>query len=378
MPDKNTSVFICGDLAPVGKVKPQAEIVTHDLKKVISDSSVRIVNLECPLTNSSTQVKKSGPPLKASPEQIKILTNIGFNVAALANNHIMDLGEEGISDTISICRNNNIETVGAGKNAKEASKILYLHSEGLNIGIINLCEQEFSIAFENIAGANPADPVSAFYQIREAKERSDYVLVIFHGGHEYYNLPSLRIKKLFRYFADCGADAVIGHHPHRIGGYEVYEGKPLFYSLGNFLFDDDNEPEFWYEGIGVNLIVSRHNTVEFSIYPFEQCKGEPEVKLMNENDRNRILLEIEKLNEIIADDGLLEKNWKEFAGRSSDNIIKNLMNMSRAKRLLYNKNIFKESLINEEHLINLLNLTRCESLRDVTIYSVKNKLNLKN
>ena len=359
-------------------MKADSDYLSPEFKTILSESFLKIVNLECPLTTSDSPIKKSGPPLKADPSYINLLTNAGFNIAALANNHILDYGSEGLIDTVNICRKNNISTVGAGKNITEASETLYVNSEGLKIGIINFCESEFSIAGSDTAGANPAEPVNAFYKINEASKKSDYVLVIFHGGHEYFNLPSLRIKKLFHYFADCGADAVIGHHPHRIGGHEIYNGKPLFYSLGNFLFDERNEPDFWYEGIGVNLKISEHKTNGFDIHSFYQCKEEPVIKLMDEKDESKMRLELDSLNDIIKDDNELEKNWKAFANKFSDNIVKNIMNMNKAERLLYKKNIMKNSLINEEHLLNILNLSRCESLRDVMINSIENNLNLKN
>ena len=378
MQGTEASIFIVGDFAPVGRLQPDSNFLSEELKSIISGSDLRIVNLECPLTNASTPIKKSGPPLKASPSCVNLLTSAGFNIAALSNNHILDFDAAGLEDSIRVCYQNNISTVGAGKDLIEASEILYKEVNGINVAIINFCEQEFSIASEDYAGANPADPVAAFYQINKAKEKAGFVLVIFHGGHEYYNLPSPRIKKLFHYFADCGADAVIGHHPHRVGGHEMYNGKPLFYSLGNFLFDERNEPDFWYKGIAVQLKIEKNITAGFNIYPFYQCKDEPFIKLMDDKEGKKTIDEIDALNEIIADDEKLEKKWDEFAEKFSSNIVKNLMNLNRAERLLYNKNIMRESLINEEHLLNILNLTRCESLRDVMVHSVKENLKIKN
>ena len=78
---------------------------------------------------------------------------------------------------------------------------------------------------------------AVFYAIEEAKKKADFVVVIAHGGHEHYNLPSPRMKKWYRFFVDAGAHAVVGHHTHIISGYEVYKDAPIFYSLGNFCFD---------------------------------------------------------------------------------------------------------------------------------------------
>ena len=117
----------------------------------------------------------------------------------------------------------------------------------ITIAIINFCENEWSIAEEDSAGANPMDFIDNANQIREAKAVHDKVIV--HGGHEYYNLPSPRMQKQFRFYADQGADIVIGHHTHCISGNEVYNGVPIYYSLGNFLFTKNNTNEDWYTGL---------------------------------------------------------------------------------------------------------------------------------
>ena len=106
----------------------------------------------------------------------------------------------------------------------------------MNIFIFNFCENEWSIAESDNPGANPMDIIDNANQIKYARELADYVIVIVHGGHEYYNLPSPRMQKQYRFYADQGADIVVGHHTHCISGNEVYKGVPIYYSLGNFIF----------------------------------------------------------------------------------------------------------------------------------------------
>src|SRR5690606_22347516 len=96
---------------------------------------------------------------------------------------------------------------------------------------------------------NPIDIIDNVKQINEARGIADYVFVIVHGGHEFFNLPSPRMQKLYRFYAEQGADIVIGHHTHCIGGYETYKGVPIYYSLGNFLFTKQNPYEDWYLGL---------------------------------------------------------------------------------------------------------------------------------
>lgn len=83
----------------------------------------------------------------------------------------------------------------------------------------------------NSAGANPLNPIQQYYKTKEARHNADYVLVIVHGGHEHYQLPSPRMVEIYQFFIDAGADAVVNHHQHCFSGYEVFNDRPIFYGL---------------------------------------------------------------------------------------------------------------------------------------------------
>src|SRR5690606_25591800 len=122
------------------------------------------------------------------------------DLVTLANNHILDYNNEGVLDTVEFCKKNKLETVGAGSDLINASKTFYLNIKKRTIAIINFAENEWASASKNSAGANPMDIVDNVTQIKEAKSNSDFVFVIVHGGHEYYNLPSPRMKKQYRFY----------------------------------------------------------------------------------------------------------------------------------------------------------------------------------
>jgi poly-gamma-glutamate synthesis protein (capsule biosynthesis protein) len=176
---------------------------------------------------------------------------------------------------------------------------------------------EFSIATEDTAGSNPLNPIQQYYAIKEAKEKTDYVLVIVHGGHELWQLPSPRMVETYRFFIDAGADAVVNHHQHCYSGYEVYNGKPIFYGLGNFCFDKQNYFEgLWEYGYMVSL--SFNNDVTFDIIPYEQCKDETNVKpLVN---RSSFEKRVNELNEIISDRNRLIEKTTEYYMKSIKSI----------------------------------------------------------
>ena len=236
------SILITGDFCPHKRIeqaflKKEYKDVFNGFEIITNDCDWAITNLECPLTLSNNSIEKTGPNLKAHPDCIEGIKFGGFNVVNLANNHIMDYGEQGLIDTINICEKNKIHYVGAGQNINKVSKPLYLTVKETKIAIVNFCENEWSIAGKNKAGANPLNPIINYYQIKEAKENSDFALVIVHGGNEQYKYPSPRMVETYRFFADCGANTVIGHHTHCPSGYERYNNVPIFYSLGNLIFD---------------------------------------------------------------------------------------------------------------------------------------------
>jgi poly-gamma-glutamate synthesis protein (capsule biosynthesis protein) len=185
---------------------------------------------ECPLTLSSNAIEKIGPNLKAHPDIANVLGAAGFG----ANNHIYDYGQQGLLDALKILKNSGLAYVGAGVDLKEAQEPFFTEIKGVRLSFINIGEIEFSSAGPGRGGANPMDLIDNFHQIQNAKRNADHVIVIIHGGHEYYHYPSPQTLKRYRFYAESGASVVIAHHTHCIGGYEVYKGVPIFYSLGNF------------------------------------------------------------------------------------------------------------------------------------------------
>lgn len=102
-------------------------------------------------------------------------------------------------------------------------------------------------------GSAPIDLVDNYQQITAAKKLADVVIVTIHGGNEYFPYPRPGLRKMCRHFIDLGVDAVICHHPHVPGAYEVYEGKPIYYSIGNLVFDQNLPKPGWEEGYFVEL-----------------------------------------------------------------------------------------------------------------------------
>ena len=245
-------VLVAGDFYPQAQA---AKKLNGEISPMIKESDFSIVNFESPVAEGhEAPIEKLGPNLRCTEKAVEAVKWAGFDAVTLANNHIFDYGSEGVENTLRVCRAAGIGTVGAGMNLQEASQTLYTQKGEETLAVINCCENEFSIATDETAGANPLNAVRQYHAIREARQKADYVLVIVHGGHEQFQLPSPRMKETYRFFVDAGADAVVNHHQHCYSGYEVYRGKPIFYGLGNFCFEPiKNMAQNWHEGYMVRI-----------------------------------------------------------------------------------------------------------------------------
>lgn len=320
MKDNETiKIFISGDFAPKMRVSEAIEegnyqCLFNDVLPIIKESDIAITNLECPLVDKGIPIAKTGPNLKASTKSIEAVKYAGFDMVTLANNHALDYGAVGLKSTMDLCKGNGIEFIGAGNDLSEAKSIKYFDIKGKKIAFINCCENEWSTTHDNTPGCNPLDEISLFYQISEAKSNSDYTIIIIHGGHETYELPSPRMKKLYRWFIDLGVNAFIGHHTHCFSGYEIYKGKPIIYSLGNFIFDSNRRNTSW--NIGAAIVLSIYNDdIAFNLHPYTQCDDSVGVHLFDYDKAKEWLSEQITKTLLIQDDYALEKEFDKFVSK---------------------------------------------------------------
>lgn len=331
----------------------------------------RIVNLEAPITNvdNSKKIIKTGPHLRMSSDTIiPLLKELKINAVTMANNHIMDYGKEGLLDTLKVLDFQNIKHLGAGENLNAASNILTLFKNNKKIAVLNFCESEWSIAKVDFPGANPLDIIDNSKKIIEAKKTHDLVIVIIHGGHEYYHLPSPRMKNQYRFYAEQGADIVVGHHTHCIGGYENHQGIPIVYSLGNLLFTKNNTNEQWYKGLvlEVDLASDKINPV---FHPVKQDKNSFKLSLLKNQEGDDINKHFESINLIIKNDEKLNLLWEDYCERQRVKYL-NFWSPSSYVSNRYLRFLIKKifgPLISHRMLIYYLNLIRCEAHKDLSV-----------
>ena len=375
--DNEIKIFISGDFRPIGRINKLIEnqnydLIYNDILPIIKDSDISITNLECPLIENGIPIKKTGPNLKSSIKSIDALKYAGFNMVTLANNHMMDYDIDGLNSTIKICKKNDIEYIGAGQNITEAQTIKYFSIKNKKIAFINCCENEWSTTFGDYPGCNPLNEIDIYNQIKEAKSNSDYIIVIIHGGHEMYEYPSPRMKKLYRWFIDLGVDAVIGHHTHCFSGYEIYNKKPIVYSLGNFVFDNSKmRNNIWNYGAAAVLSISNNN-LKLILHPYSQCNDKPGCTLLDDN-KKEIWFKNENAKSIkIQNDKLLLDEYLSFINMK-EKLYRNYLEPKSNKYIIAakNKGILPRR-INKEKALLYLNLIKTESHRDILLHILQN------
>lgn len=374
-------ILVAGDFCPYDRVQNlidenHFEDVLGDVSHLIRSADYSLVNFECPVVDKkelAVPIPKCGPNLSCTDKGVEALKFVGFKAVTLANNHVLDYGAIGLNSTIEKCKEIGLDFLGVGINKQDAKKILYKNIEGKQIAFINCCEHEFSIATDSDPGANPLNPIQQFYDIQEARKNADWVFVIVHGGHEYYPLPSPRMKEIYRYFIDCGADAVINHHQHCYSGYEIYKDRPIFYGLGNFCFDNKNHHTgIWTEGYIVEFLIT--NSITFNIIPYIQCADEPKVLLMNEDKKASFFKDINRLNLIISKNELLRSEFLDWMNKTEKGykILFSPYSNRFLKSLVFRGML--PSFLAKSKVLAFINYIECESHRDRILNYLHNKI----
>lgn len=377
--DDVIQIIVAGDLCPDRIIEKLA--IEDDLDKLYNNAlpelirkDLSIVNLECPITESHNPIDKQGPNLVAKPISIKSIKKGQFDVVTLANNHILDQNENGLLDTIKHCNKAGIKSVGAGGNINEAAEYAIFQVKDVTVAILNFAEVEFSGASINKAGANPLDPIKNYYQIISALDSADIVLVIVHGGIENYNLPSPGFVEALRYFADLKVTAVIAHHSHCPGGLEIRNGVPIFYSLGNFLFDRSYGPPHWHESFLIRLSFQSKKIVKIDLIPYFQFKNMIGLQLMDGLEKQAFLDKIAALSQIIYDQDQLCDEFNKFCSEKRIRYLSIALSLNKYQKKLLKHDIGTNLILKKERMLRLLNTHQCRSHRDIMTNTLEKEL----
>ncbi len=364
--EKNMGLFVKGDVE---------QLLGAELKKYMDSADYIILNLEAPFTDKETPIIKAGENFRIPTKAFEGVKNINPYFLGLANNHILDQEEKGLDSTIHLLKANKIAYAGAGKNLAEASKPYIADINGYKIGIYVCAEHEYSIAEDNKAGANPYDPLYSFDHIRNLKGNCDYVIVLYHGGKEYYRYPTPMLQRTFHKFAEVGADLVIAQHTHCIGCYEKYMSSTLVYGQGNFLFDDSDREE---EKTSLLLEVSlTDGGNEIKFVPL--VKYISYVRMANDELRNEILKGFEDRSEKIIRPGFILKEFETLAQNQRRNYLLGLAGgFSRILPIRVICKLFGEKATDHYYhgkkSLPADDFIKCETHREMMLEILKNRI----
>ncbi len=248
-----------------------------EAKACFDRADFSVINLETTFGDkkSCTPIPKSGPNQISAPDFRKYIEALAPSAACLANNHAGDFGGAPLLSTMDFLASIGCKPFGAGKSIHEAYLPAKLEKDGTRVALIGVCENEFGSAGEEVAGSAGYSLGRVTAAIKTARSERYTPVIFFHGGNEHHPFPSPMKKELYRHFIDIGAGAVVAMHTHCPQGYEIYEGAPIIYSMGNFYFPAPPYPTkprykvwaygymsllaFKKEGIGVETIPYRQD-----------------------------------------------------------------------------------------------------------------------
>ncbi len=248
---KDVSVIVTGDVELSTYVQANYDaagidgVIAPELRKKLKAADVLEINNEFSFSTRGTQAPDKQFTFRVDPSYATILTEMGVDVAGLANNHVLDYGQEALSDTFDTLTEKGIPYTGAGRDMDEASGLIIKEVDGKKIGFL-AASRVIPVTSWDVANSKPGvftcyDTTNLVSRIQDAKEKVDFLCVCVHWGKEHTDKLTDYQQPNGHQYIDAGADAVIGAHPHVLQGIEFYNGKPIFYSLGNFIFNENIE-----------------------------------------------------------------------------------------------------------------------------------------
>ncbi len=208
---------------------------------ILSSYDMAFCNLECVLSDRGTPMEKRFL-FRADPSNAKVLSDAGFDIISLGNNHTLDFGYLALEDTVNAVENAGMMAVGTRLVGSDDTGARFVERNGLTVGFLALSD------FNEVVGETPegypvvteVDPDLLPGQVSDAKSRCDVLVVSMHWGVDYINFWTERQQVLGEICIDNGADLVLGHHPHVLQDVKYYQEKPIVYSMGGFVWDSSS------------------------------------------------------------------------------------------------------------------------------------------
>jgi poly-gamma-glutamate capsule biosynthesis protein CapA/YwtB (metallophosphatase superfamily) len=240
---KSVRLVAVGDINLAGSVGPVMEKKGRGypfalIRKTLREADIAFGNLECCIATCGEPLPEKQFTFRAHPRGAVALAEAGFDIVSLANNHAWDYGRTALAETVKRVREAGVQTAGAGSNREEAHALTVVKRNGMRVGflaylgmlppLVKESETEPSLAMASVEVITQ--------EVKAARKKVDVLVVSLHAGKEMVQKITARQKAFAQAAIDAGADLVLGHHPHIVQAMVMYRGKPIYYSLGNFVF----------------------------------------------------------------------------------------------------------------------------------------------
>ena len=275
----DTTIIFTGDVLFANAFKAAYDaggierVVSPELLEQLKAADILMVNNEFPFSDRGEPMADKQFTFRCSPSYVKALNEMGVDIVSLANNHTLDYGRAALSDTFSALDGAGILYGGAGDSVERAKEVQVMEINGKKYGFIAVSRVVPSADWK-IESATPGmftcyDATALIEVIKEAKQTCDFVTVFPHWGTEYSEQPNAVQRELAEQCMDAGADLIVGAHTHCLEGIEYIDGKPVFYSLGNFIFGQNID-----RSAAVKVTVAEDGTVSYALIPVYASDGQ--------------------------------------------------------------------------------------------------------
>jgi len=347
---EEVSLIAVGDISysrGVERIVKKQNDINYPFLKIgdyLKNADLVFGNLETPITEGR-EINDFEMIFRSNPLTEKALKLNNFSILSLANNHTPNFGEKGLKDTFFYLEKEGIKYVGAGENEKTAYQPVYIEKKGIKFAF--LAYNDFDVvslsykATENYAGTAFMETEKMIEAVKKAKQKSDFVIVSMHSGNEYVNKPNSSQVNFAHSAIDAGADLVIGHHPHVVQILEKYKDKYIFYSLGNFIFDQQASETR--KGLMVKVYFTKDEITKISLLPIIMKNlAQPEIADINEAKKilQRLNFPTSKQNIYFKNNDTFEKDERAVI---YVNTLQKQSNIFKKEKRDLNNNLFFET-----------------------------------
>lgn len=287
-------------------------VVSEEVLAAMQSADIMMVNNEFQFSTRGEPMEDKQFTFQTDPKYVQVLLDLGVDIVSLANNHSLDFGQDALLDTMATLDEAGILHAGAGATKERAEELQVIEVNGKKFGFL-AATRVIPVSQWNIEYGQPGlfatyDETRLLERIEESSEECDFLTVYVHWGIERVQYPKAYQRKLAECYFEAGADLIIGAHPHVLQGMELFDGKPVFYSLGNYIFNSR-----YTKTALVEVTVTAEGDVSYRLIPAFASEGKTEIYTGEEaQDLFAYLTKISANVKVESDGSLSETEAKEI------------------------------------------------------------------